>query len=185
MGYTIPTKEPKTCQAGTSLFFDIAYPDYPASDGWTLRYYLRAKHGTDYLDFSADEITADGTGWEVRVPSTRTATLTPGPYSLIARISKDGAIHPVYSGDIAVTADATADAAPSENRAWLTALYAARTASAGNAAYVTVSALSRSVTYRNSGGEGSLDAEIAKYEYLVALESSANPYIAHAVTFVG
>ena len=71
------------------MLFDVAYGDYPISEGWTLSLSFVGK-GT--LQTETAEVTEDDTKWTVLVPASRTATLnnTPGVYQWFAYMTGSG-----------------------------------------------------------------------------------------------
>src|SRR5687768_10448329 len=123
MTYTVPYGEPKTLRSGDSWFWDVAYGEYPASDGWQLTYQLR---GPEDLDVAwTTHVTAEGAGFEVRIPVTST-DLAAGSYVLVGRVSLAGEVHTVYTARLLVLANPVAAvAAKSFNRRMLEAIEAA------------------------------------------------------------
>lgn len=80
MAATVPTTEPTEARAGDTWQWrreDLS--DYPASDGWTLKYYFR--NSAAKFDITA---TADGDLYEVSVDMATTAAKTVGTYDWIA-----------------------------------------------------------------------------------------------------
>lgn len=69
--------------AGDTLKFEASVPDYPASDGWTLKYRLIPRTSGTPIDITA-ATGDDGESYEVAVAASTTATWTPGPYSWAA-----------------------------------------------------------------------------------------------------
>jgi len=74
MAPTIPTIEPTSARAGDSWLWTAggSFASYPATDGWALTYELRGAQKIT-LGSIAGEVTANGTGWDVVVPASRTA----------------------------------------------------------------------------------------------------------------
>ena len=103
----IPTREPKSFIAGETLQWSKSFEDYPASDGWLLKYSLRGP-GTAPTDIIA---TADDDDFLVDVDSA-TTSLTAGTWRLVGRLELNGLIHYVFDGElivIAAPADGTLD----------------------------------------------------------------------------
>lgn len=98
MAASIPTQEPTQVIAGDSWQWDIAYGDYPASDGWALAYAFR---GPTDLDTGSGDVTVDADGWQVRIPATVT-NLTAGPYRLIGYVTKGTERFTVYDAALLV-----------------------------------------------------------------------------------
>ena len=82
MAATIPTKEPESIVAGDTLKFDITLADYPAGDGWTLKYNLVNKDGT--IQFSS---TANGDDHRINVAFGTTANWVPGWYTMVGYVT--------------------------------------------------------------------------------------------------
>lgn len=83
MPYPIPTNEPSLIYAGDTLAFSKSLPDFPASAGWTLTYYL-LKTSTS-ISFAAS---ASGDDYSISVPAATTSAWTSGDYDWFAEISK-------------------------------------------------------------------------------------------------
>jgi hypothetical protein len=94
---TIPTFEPTEIIAGETLNWTKSLPDYPAAEGWTLKYYFRGA-GAGF-DVTA---TADGDDFSVTVSATTTAAMTAGAYYWQAEISLSSEKHIVDSGQATV-----------------------------------------------------------------------------------
>lgn len=98
MAASIPTQEPTQVIAGDSWQWNIAYGDYPASEGWVLAYAFR---GPTDLSTGSGDITVDGDGWQIRIPASAT-NLTAGPYRLIGYVTKTGERFTVYDAALLV-----------------------------------------------------------------------------------
>lgn len=166
--------------AGSSLYWDATYPDFPPSEGWALAYYvtgpaIRAWSGGTYIN-------ASGETYQVRIPATQTEAMpAAGTYRLIARVSKAGEVHEIYNESLLVLANpATAVAASSHARQMRDAIRAAFLAAAPDAHLVSFSINNRSQTYSREDAK----AELAHWEYLVALEDNPDGRLSHAVAFV-
>jgi len=80
----IPTTEPDQLVAGDTWRWDPSFSDFDASAGDQLAYALR---GPSDLDITwGTHVSANGTGFTVRVPAASTA-LTPGNYTLIGYVT--------------------------------------------------------------------------------------------------
>jgi hypothetical protein len=99
MAATIPTREPDSFTSGDTVKWSKPFPDYPASDGWTLKYYIR---GAKTLDVTAE---ADGSGYLATINATDSAKLAAGDYPWSARVSKAGEVYTVGSGTFTVLPD--------------------------------------------------------------------------------
>jgi hypothetical protein len=78
---TLPvTTEPQKPTAGDTWQWQRTLDDYPASDGWTLRYHLR---GPQIIDFDASPNEDD---FEINVPAATTAAYAPGVYAWQAAV---------------------------------------------------------------------------------------------------
>lgn len=83
MAADIPTTEPQSVTAGDTLQWTIALPDYPASDGWTLKYNLVGAAGQ-----IAIESTPDSDDHLVSVSPATSAVYTPGRYRAAKYVEK-------------------------------------------------------------------------------------------------
>lgn len=186
MSYEIPTHEPAEAVIGSSWFWDATYPDFPASDGWVLSYYLRG--GSDLTLANATPvgvtITASGDVYEVRVPGSVTAAVTvAGKYRLIGRVALAGEVHVVYNEHLLLLQDPSdAVNAKTFNRQMLDAIETAMVAGvAGSSDIQAITINGRSITYRD---RAELNAAHAHYSLLVALEENPDGTLSHAVEFV-
>jgi hypothetical protein len=184
--YQIPSCPPTDITAGDSIEFDWSLPEFPASQGWELSLSLRSESGPGAsADFDAewdDHVTADGDTFEVRVPAAETAALVAGPYQLIARVvnTAEGITKSWLVNRPLVHADpATLTGAKSHNRTMRDLLRTALQSGATQAQYVSVQVNGRTVEYARADA----DAQLARYEYLVALEENPNGAITHAYEF--
>jgi hypothetical protein len=110
MAPTTPTGEPTLLTAGDTWRWRVAdHPDYPYSEGWTLKYRLS---GVTVLSFSATWQTSgdDANHWLVSVASTSTDTeVTAGRYRLFGYMEGSGTyaarLHEVYDDVVVVGND--------------------------------------------------------------------------------
>ena len=80
---------------------------YPASGGWTLKYFL---NGPSTLTLTG---TADVDAFDLVLSATQSKVLNPGVYTYSVRLSKDGESYTVSSGTVEVRPDpATTNATP-------------------------------------------------------------------------
>lgn len=86
MAADIPTTEPRRIVAGDTLQWRIALTDYPAGEGWTLKYH--AFNATSSFDIVS---AADGDVHAVNVAAAVSALYTPGDYHLSAYVVGGGA----------------------------------------------------------------------------------------------
>jgi len=182
----IPTHEPAEAQIGSSWFWDATYPDFPASDGWVLSYYLRG--GSDLTLANATPvgvtITASGDVYEVRVPGSVTAAVTvAGKYRLIGRVALAGEVHVVYNAHLLLLLDpSNAVNAKTFNRQMLEAIETAMVAGVANASEIqSVTVNGRTIQYRD---RAELNTAHAHYSLLVALEENPDGRLSHAAEFV-
>lgn len=90
----------QTLVAGDSLNFATSVPQYPAGDGWVLKYRLvpRTAGGTP-IDLTA---TAEGDDHRVSVAATATTTWNSDTYGWTAWVEKAGEVYTVDAGQIVV-----------------------------------------------------------------------------------
>lgn len=96
MAPTTPNEEPDTIHVGDTLKFLISAPDYPASDGWVLKYYFQ--NATNAFQVSA---AASGDAHLVAA----TAAWPEGDYQWTARAEKGTEKFPIRSGAMLVKPD--------------------------------------------------------------------------------
>lgn len=105
MAAIIPTNEPAELRAGDTWQWrrdDLG--DYPASEGWSLKYYFR--NASAKFDITA---TADGDAYAVEVAKASTGK-TPGAYDWIAVVESTTHRHEVDKGRLTVLPNLAADA---------------------------------------------------------------------------
>ena len=96
---TIPTTEPASILAGSTLKWSKCLPDYPATDGWTLTYKFRGPS----VGFDV-EAEADGSDYLITVAAEDTETMVSGTWFYQGWVEKDGEKYPIASGQVIVTA---------------------------------------------------------------------------------
>jgi len=99
------TYMPKEIQAGDTLVFTKSLGDYPASNGWTLTYYLSS--ADNFYSFSASAVEND---FSIEVAATSTGLWVAGDYKYLARVVLAGAVYVVATGMVTILADFTAAA---------------------------------------------------------------------------
>lgn len=103
---------PSALIAGDSLRWDRSIADYPPSAGWTLHYAFR---GIEVLDVVA-AANAAGTGYEITVAASATATLRAGTYEVTEYVTNAGGErYTLARGTLTVRADPTT-AAPGDRQ---------------------------------------------------------------------
>lgn len=186
--YSVPTCEPTDVTAGDSLEWDKTLSLFPASQGWELSYALISESGAGAtadlaiaFDAVLGPVTANGDVFEVRVSASSTEDLVTGPYRLVATVTDGSTKKSWLAGRVLVHADPAAEVgAKSFSRTMRDTLRTAMSSAASDGAYLSVSVNGRSVTYAREHAS----AELARYEYLVALEENSAGEISHAVEFV-
>lgn len=99
--------------AGDTLDFTVEVPDYPATDGWTLKYRLTPRFTTPtqtpiVLTASTN---ADGTRYDVQAAPVTTAAWTAGYYTWARWVEKAGARQTLdESGQLQIKADPSSTA---------------------------------------------------------------------------
>lgn len=91
MAATIPTKEPESIVAGDTLKFNIDLADYPAGDGWTLKYNLVNASGTIQFQSSAS-----GNTHAINEAFGTTANWVTGFYTLTGYVTNGTEQYQVY-----------------------------------------------------------------------------------------
>jgi len=96
MSAQIKSIVPSEFNAGTTVKFNRSFNDYPASGNWTYKIYLA---GAKTLNKAG---TTAGDGFTVALSATDTATLTPGAYKYVERVTDGTDVFEVGSGVITV-----------------------------------------------------------------------------------
>lgn len=94
MAATIPTIEPREITAGETLQWRKSLIDYPAGDGWVLKYYFRGATGPGFNATAA----TDGNSYLITVASADTEGMTAGKFYWQAWVELDGVKHKVAAG---------------------------------------------------------------------------------------
>lgn len=89
----------QTLIAGDTLDFVESLSDYPASDGWVLKYRLVPRGAGSVIDLTA---VAEGDDHRVTVTAAVTADWTAGVYGWSSWVELAGAVHTVASGETTV-----------------------------------------------------------------------------------
>lgn len=114
--------------AGDTLEFDTTIADYPATDGWTLKFRLvpRTAGSGAVVDITATTAT-NGTDYSVEVAPAVTAAYTAAEYTWFSWVEKSGARQQVEDGLVTIKPDpstATANDGRSHARIVLDAIEA-------------------------------------------------------------
>jgi hypothetical protein len=94
------TREPVAITAGDTISFTKSLSDYPASEGWSLKYTLRG--GAEAIEFTS---TASGDDHVLLVAADITALWLPADYSLSGFAEKDDERYAIYIAGITVSAN--------------------------------------------------------------------------------
>jgi hypothetical protein len=87
--------------AGDTIIWDVIVPDYPATDGWTLKYILKAK--TAHID--AITASADGADYTVTISASASSAYASGEYHYKAYVVKGSERFTVDNGKITIKKD--------------------------------------------------------------------------------
>lgn len=93
---------PKKITAGTTFNRLMVNANYPASDGWLVKFYLR---GSTQSDFTS---TDEGDNHRLLISASTTATWQAGNYAYTLRVEKSGEVVELESGNIQVMPDIAA-----------------------------------------------------------------------------
>jgi hypothetical protein len=88
---------PDRIAAGTTVKYSRTFADFPASAGWAMKVWLAGAIA------SGVDAVVDGDGFDVTLTATFTATLTPGNYRWVERVTKASEIYDAASGTLVVT----------------------------------------------------------------------------------
>lgn len=87
--------------AGYTLEFSTSTPDYPASEGWALKYKLAPRAGGSIINITA---TADGDDHLVQITAATTATWAAGWYTFEAYVEKGAEVYSLERGPVQIVA---------------------------------------------------------------------------------
>lgn len=105
MAATIPETEPEEIIAGETVKWTKSLTDYPATEGWTLKYRLR---GTTSYDVTA---TSSGSDYAVTIAASTTANYAAGDYRMFAWVEKVGERYNLFDLPLTVKPDPIASSA--------------------------------------------------------------------------
>lgn len=86
----VTTTKPKRLHAGDSASWVADFPNYPASEGWSLKYSLSS--ASNVYTLTASPL---GDDFEVSIASSVSSTFAPGLYTLIGYVEKGDERHTV------------------------------------------------------------------------------------------
>lgn len=87
--------------AGFTLEFSTTAPDYPASEGWVLKYRLAPRAAGAVINLQA---TADGDNFLVQVSAATTSGWPAGSYTYEAYVEKGSEAYPLERGPVQIVA---------------------------------------------------------------------------------
>lgn len=99
--------------AGDTLDFTTSVPDYPATEGWTLKYRLAPRAAGTAIDITA---TADGDDYDVQVAASTTASWAAGYYTWTAYVELGSERYTVGRGQLQIRASSVTLAAATDGR---------------------------------------------------------------------
>lgn len=102
MAYEIPYAEPASFAAGDRVQWKRALAEFPVSEGWTLKYYLRGNFQHEPVVFTAS---TSGTDYSLDLTAAVTAELTPGVYFWQAYVELGADRKLIGSGRMVIGAD--------------------------------------------------------------------------------
>jgi hypothetical protein len=102
MAAEIPFVEPAAFSVGERVQWKRTLDDFPISEGWTLKYYLRGNFAHDPITLTA---TTSGTDYLIDITTDLTSAYPAGVYFWNAFVEKTGYRMPVDSGRFIVTPD--------------------------------------------------------------------------------
>ncbi len=101
MAASTPTTEPDTLVAGNTWKWERNFSDYPASDSWSLTYYLR-KTGSSGITITTS---VNSDAHLVNVAASSTASYSPGVWDFRGYVSKSGERYEIFNGILKIEAD--------------------------------------------------------------------------------
>lgn len=99
--------------AGDTLDFETSVPDYPASDGWTLKYRLAPRAAGTAIDITAS---ASGSDFLVQAAASTTASWATGFYTWTAFVEQGAERYTVGRGQLEIRAASSTLAAAYDGR---------------------------------------------------------------------
>lgn len=105
MAVEIPFVEPAGFSVGERVQWKRTLADFPISEGWTLKYYLRGNFAHEPIALTA---TTDGTDYLIDISTDETSAYPAGVYFWSAFVEKTGYRMPVNTGRFVVTPDISA-----------------------------------------------------------------------------
>jgi hypothetical protein len=147
----------ETIIAGDTLDFTVSVPEYPATDGWTLKYRLTPRFTTpaQLPVVLTASMNADGQQYDIQASPATTAAFVPGAYAWARWVEKAGARQTLNeSGSLLVKADPSATAQGYDGRSQAAKAVddikaAMATFTASNGTIKSYSIGNRQVTYRD------------------------------------
>lgn len=184
MAYTIPKVPPTELRLGSSWFWDVTYPQFPASDSWELNLYFRGANDFDVV-WSTGITASSGAAFEVRITPALVTTgslTTPGPYILHGTVTLSGEVHAVEDCHLLILPASSAVVnAKTFNRQMLEAYQgAAISLGEGGLKYAEVTINGRKSVFAVEAYE----RKLAHYTLLVAIEENPGGTIVHVTEFV-
>lgn len=113
-----PHPEPLSFIAGDSLKWSRGFEQYPAGNGWLLTYVLNNQMQKYVV--AAGDVTVDGDGFDVAIPTTETKNWAPGEYLWLAVLVNSGTGQRVTgaAGRVTIQPDVLDAATAVDTRAW-------------------------------------------------------------------
>lgn len=180
---TIPCVEPQVIVAGDSAQWLRTLQDYPADQGWTLRYILAANGQVPIII----EATADGANHLISVPPATTASWVAGGYNWSSYVTNGTDRFTIESGFITVQPDPTTLTADSDprtaNQKILAQIQAALASELSNP--LSEYRIGDRTVKRDPATKSELLRMESIYKRRVALEQGAAPLSMTPITFKG
>lgn len=101
--------------AGDTLDFETTVTDYPATDGWTLKFRLVPRVTGTPISITCTTA-SDGVSYRAQVAPATTAAYVAGDYTWNSWVEKSGARQTVESGQVTILPDPAITTAPFDNR---------------------------------------------------------------------
>lgn len=111
MSVTIPTTEPQQLTAGDSISWKISLADYPASQGWYLKYCLLSSNGK--IDIQS---AADGDDHLVIITAATSAAWVAGTYTMQRMVTNDTDRYTLDTRTVQILADLSAATGATDTR---------------------------------------------------------------------